>query len=123
MMSYMMLCTCDIMCLVHDILYDIFTDSARFKCGPGPVQMQPDLNQMQALLVPYVCASPWPSSPSSLTSLPRSSWLGSGLSDFRVSLYHSTSLRLMYQEYCASSTFFKTPTTATAARRAPQQGQ
>ena len=42
--------------------------------------------------------------PSSLTSLPRPSWLGSCLSDFGASLYYPTSLRLMYPEYSASST-------------------
>ena len=47
----------DIIYIVYDILYDIFTDSARFKCCPGPAQIQQDLNQMQALLVPYVCLS------------------------------------------------------------------
>ena len=59
MMSYMMSCAYDIICFVCDIQYDIFTDSERFKCcsrlvqmRPGPVQMQPNLNQMQALLVP-----------------------------------------------------------------------
>ena len=47
---------------MYDILYDIFTDSALFKCGSWQVQMQlvqmqPYLNQMQALLVPCVCLS------------------------------------------------------------------
>ena len=60
MMSYMMSCAYDIICLVYDFLYDIFTYSALFKCGSWPAQMQPDLNQMQALLVPYVCLSVLP---------------------------------------------------------------
>ena len=46
MMSYRIACADDIICLVYDISYD-----------SGLVQMQPDLNQMQALLVPYVCLS------------------------------------------------------------------
>ena len=36
---------------------------------------------------------------------PGESWLGSCLSDFCTSLYHSTSLCLMYPEYSESSTF------------------
>ena len=52
----MISCAYDIMCFGYDILYDIFTDSARFKCCPWPAQMQQDLNywQMQALLIPFV---------------------------------------------------------------------
>ena len=41
-MSYTMSCAYDIMCFVYDILYDIFTDSAWFKCCPVPAQIQPD---------------------------------------------------------------------------------
>ena len=55
MMSYIMSCAYDIIYIVYDILYDIFTYSARFKCCPWLAQMLRDLNQMQALLVPYVC--------------------------------------------------------------------
>ena len=150
---------------VYDILYDIFTDLARrrFKCcQTGPAQMQPDLNQMQALLVPNgpgpsgshqavsvryglfwhqnMIGLQWfitlyqasrrmnshpPSPPSSSTSSPRPSWLGSCMSDFVASLYHSTSLYLIYPEYSASSSFFKTPTMtlacAAARAAAPQQ--
>ena len=117
------------------------TDSARFKCCPGlskcssrQVQMQPYLNQIQALLVPYVClsvlastrvamvyfsisgisqnalASPpplhhphRPCRHTPLPTVPRSMQI-----DFGARSYHSTSLRLMYSDYCASSTFFKT---------------
>ena len=64
MMSYMMTYAYDIMFLVYDILYDIFTDSVLFKCSPGlfkcgpwPVQMQPYFNQMHALLIPFVYLS------------------------------------------------------------------
>ena len=56
-----MSCAYDIIYKLYDILYDIFIDSACFKCRPGPVQMQPvQMNPMQALLVPYVCLSVCP---------------------------------------------------------------
>ena len=123
MTSYMMSCAYNIICLVYDILYYIFTVSALLIFSPGPVQMsywpvqiKPYLNQIQALLVSYVCLSvlatksgcrlslqwfinirhlalctcipppPWPSPPSSTTSSPRSSWLGACLSDFGASI-------------------------------------
>ena len=49
-----------IICFVYDLIYDILTGSPRFKCCSWPAEMQQDLNQMQALLAPYVCLSVCP---------------------------------------------------------------
>ena len=161
MMSYMMSCAYDVICLVYyDILYDIFTDSALFKCGPGPVQMQPRPGSNATRFgsnvgparpestLPSVCLScieiglQWFITPYQAsrrmhlnpplpppTPLSRSSCLGEYRSDFGARLYRSTSLRLMYTEYSASSTrlhlkFFKTPrmTSACASARPPGCG-
>ena len=134
MMSYMMSCANDIICLVYDILYDIFTYSARFPCGPGPVSMRPGpragsnatrfesnaggpacplrlsqclprfWHQNRVAVVYYTisgteCTSP-PGPPLSpilidCFATPLLLGLGSCLSDFGASLYHSTSLRLI----------------------------
>ena len=132
--------------MVYDILYDIFTDSARFKCSPGPVQMQPlagsNATRFESNARPArplhlsVCPgieiglqwfiTPYQGSrrvhllppPSSSTSSPRSFCLGACLSGFGARSYHSTSLHLMYQEHPASSTFFKTLTISSACASA-----
>ena len=129
MMSYVYDVIYDVMCIRHHvwcmISYMISSliqpgsnaPPGRFKCGPWPVHMQSYLNQMLALLVPFVCLSvlasksgcsglllhiwrlvlnslaPSPLSPI-LIDLFTSLLLGACLSDFGARLYHSTSLRL-----------------------------
>ena len=97
---------------------------------------------LQWFIALYQASCRMRSPPSSLTSSPRLSSLGSCLSDYGASLYCSTSLRLIYPEYSASSVystslrlkypeysaasvFFKTPTITSACTAlrpvAPQQ--
>ena len=69
MMSYVYDVIYDVMCIRHHvwcmISYMISSliqpgsnaPPGRFKCGPWPVHMQSYLNQMLALLVPFVCLS------------------------------------------------------------------
>ena len=120
-----------------------------FKCSPGPTRFGSNVGPARPeSTLPSVCLSciaiglQWFITPYQAsrrmhlnpplpppTPLSHSSCLGEYRSDFGARLYRSTSLRLMYTEYSASSNrlhlkFFKTPrmTSACASARPPGCG-